>query len=127
MQVIDSSHNGWYPAREVEPPLCVRRLYKRIGRRHSEELEALAKTLRPNYPHMARNRTRAERRAAKRKAAPVVVSISDDRLRSILGLMLRRLWLYSHVEVRPAYQVDSMIAFGKPLSAEREGFTQYYR
>jgi hypothetical protein len=77
---------------------------------------------------MARNRTRAEKRAAKQKHVLAInIVASDDRLRSILGLMLRRIWLYSKAEAIPAYQLDSKIAFGKALCAEREGNTHYYR
>jgi hypothetical protein len=66
-----------------------------------------------------------EKKRQHRLAINIVAS--DDRLRSILGLMLRRIWLYSKAEAIPAYQLDSKIAFGKALCAEREGNTHYYR
>ena len=61
----------------------------------------------------------------KKKAQVITVAVSDDRLKSVLGLMLRRLFLYSGN--LPAYQAASLIEQGRPLYTEREGFTQYYR
>ena len=56
-----------------------------------------------------------------------IVALSDEHLRSILGIMLRRLWLYSKADPVPAYQVESNIRYCRPFVVEREGFTQYYR
>jgi hypothetical protein len=56
-----------------------------------------------------------------------IVALSDERLKSILGLMLHRLWLYSKAEAVPAYQVEWRIRNSQPFVVEREGFTQYYR
>lgn len=74
---------------------------------------------------MARNRTRAQRREAKARAAGVIVAGSDSRVKSALGVMLWRLWLYSGS--LPAYQAASLIEQMRPLAVEREGWTQYYR
>ena len=74
---------------------------------------------------MARNRTRRERREAKERAVGVVVAASDGALRSALGVMLWRLWLYSGA--LPGYQAANLIARGQPLAVEREGYQHYYR
>ena len=84
--------------------------------------------LSPNLLNLARNLSKKARREIKaRKLAASIVVTSDNHLRSILGLMLRRLWLYSNAAPIAAYQLDSDIAFARPLYTEREGFTQYYR
>ena len=74
---------------------------------------------------MARNRTRRERREARERTGGVVVAASDGALRSALGVMLWRLWLYSGA--LPGYQATSLIEQMKPLVIEREGYQHYYR
>lgn len=74
---------------------------------------------------MARNRTRAKRREARERAAGVIVAASDGALRSALGVMLWRLWLYSGQ--LPQYQAASLIEQGRALAFDREGNQYYYR
>ena len=74
---------------------------------------------------MARNRTRAERTAARARAGGLTVVASDGALRSALGVMLWRCWLFSGA--LPGYQAISLMQQGKPLAVDREGFTHYYR
>jgi hypothetical protein len=79
--------------------------------------------LRTNYP-LKTNRFK-KRQEKRRHQDAITIVASDARLRSVLGLMLRRLFLYSGN--LPAYQAASLIQQGRPLYTEREGFTQYYR
>jgi hypothetical protein len=78
---------------------------------------------------MARNRTRAQKREAKRKAVLVpgghVLIGSDWRLRSVLGLMLFRCWLYSGAT--ELCDVDFFTRDGRPIIVDREGNTHHYR
>lgn len=61
----------------------------------------------------------------KHKPRAVDLAFSDESLRSLLGLILHRLWLFKGA--LPAYQAASLIERSQPLYVEREGFTQYYR
>lgn len=74
---------------------------------------------------MARNRTRAERTAAKARVAGMTIVASDGVLKSALGVMLWRLWLYSGQ--LPQYQAVSLIERGQALAYDRDGSTYYYR
>lgn len=77
---------------------------------------------------MARNlskKTRRQIKARKLAESGTIVATSDSSLQSLLGIILRRLWLYSGS--LPAYQAASLIEQGQPLAVDREGFTHYYR